>query len=222
MRILLIEDEPLLGDAVRERIVRDGHAVDWMQRLDDARAALAAVDYQLVLLDLHLPDGRGLDLLKEMRRKGDKRPVMILTARDQIRDRIDGLHAGADDYMVKPFDLDELAARIGAVARRYAGNPNPAIHVKDIEIDLAQRSVRHSNGRSIDVTGREWVIIEALASRHGRILTKAQLEEAIYDFGVEIESNAIEVYVSRLRKKLGPGVIVTLRGIGYRLGGESQ
>jgi two-component system OmpR family response regulator len=219
MRILLIEDEPILGDAVRERIARDGHAVDWMQRLDDAHAALAAVDYQLVLLDLHLPDGRGLDLLKEMRRKGDKRPVMILTARDQIRDRIDGLNAGADDYLVKPFDLDELGARISAVARRYAGNPNPAIQANGIEIDLARRSVRRSDGRSIDVTGREWVILEALAARPGRILAKAQLEEAIYDFGAEIESNAIEVYVSRLRKKLGPGAIVTVRGVGYRLGG---
>jgi two-component system OmpR family response regulator len=220
MRILLIEDEPILGDAIRERIARDGHAVDWMQRLDDGRAALAAVDYQLVLLDLHLPDGRGLDLLKEMRRKGDKRPVMILTARDQIRDRIEGLNAGADDYLVKPFDLDELGARISAVARRYAGNPNPAIQVKDIEIDLARRSVCRADGRSIDVTGREWVIIEALAARPGHILTKAQLEEAIYDFGVEIESNAIEVYVSRLRKKLGPGIIETVRGVGYRLGGS--
>jgi two-component system OmpR family response regulator len=162
MRVLLIEDEPYLGQAVQEQIAADGHAVDWVKRLDEGEAALRAVDYGLVLLDLHLPDGRGLDLLKTMRRGGDKRPVIILTARDQVSDRIDGLNAGADDYLVKPFDLTELSATA--------------------------------------------------------VVSKEQIEEALYAFGSEIESNTVEVHISRLRKKLGRNAIDTLRGVGYRLG----
>ena len=127
MRLLLIEDEPLLGDAVRERLEREGHAVDWVKRIDDASTAVKVVRYDVVLLDLHLPDGRGLDLLRAMRRVGDRKPVIILTARDQVRDRIEGLNAGADDYLVKPFDLDELSARVGSLARRSSGDPSPTI-----------------------------------------------------------------------------------------------
>jgi len=217
LRILLIEDEPSLGQAVREHVAASGHAVDHVLRLDDARAAIRAVDYGLILLDLNLPDGRGLDLLKSLRNGGDKRPVIILTARDQIRDRIDGLNAGADDYLVKPFDLDELNARVAAVARRSAGDPSPTIRLGEIEIDQAARALRRA-GTPVDLTAREWAVLDRLLSRRSQVVTKVQIEEALYPFGAEIESNAIEVHVSRLRKKLGRDFIETVRGIGYRLG----
>ncbi len=218
MRLLLIEDEPMLGDAVRERISRDGHAVDWVTRLDEADAALAGVDYEVVLLDLHLPDGRGLDLLRAMRQRGDTRPVLILTARDQVHDRIEGLNAGADDYLVKPFDLDELVARIGAIGRRAAGDPNPSLVLGVYEIERAQRRIRKS-GREIQLTAREWALVDRLAKRPGTVVPKPQLEDALYEFGEEVESNAVEVHVSRLRKKLGAEFIETVRGFGYRLYG---
>jgi DNA-binding response OmpR family regulator len=216
MRVLLIEDEPALGAAVEEHVRESGHAVDRVLRLDDAEAALRAVDYGLVLLDLNLPDGSGLTLLKTMRRAGDARPVIILTARDQVRDRIEGLNAGADDYLVKPFDLDELAARVAAVARRSSGNPNTIIHLRDMEIDTAARRLQIQRQR-IDLTAREWAILEALLRRPGAIISKEQLEDALYSFDKEVESNTIEVHVSRLRKKLGKDVISTIRGVGYRL-----
>ena len=217
MRVLLIEDEPDLGLAVRDHVVADGHAVDWVERLDEAESALRAVDYGLVLLDLALPDGRGLDLLKTLRRGGDTRPVIILTARDQISDRIEGLNAGADDYLVKPFDLDELSARVHAVARRYGGNPNPLLHVGSIAIDRAARRVEVA-GAATELTGREWALLDLLLARPGHVVSKGQIEEALYAFGSEIESNAVEVHVSRLRKKLGREAIETVRGLGYRLG----
>ena len=216
MRILLIEDEPLLGEAVATHLKRSGHAVDWVQRLDDAEAALRGVGYALVLLDLHLPDGRGLDLLRALRKADDKRPVIILTARDQIRDRIEGLNAGADDYLVKPFDLDELVARILAVQRRSAAKASPTLRAGSLVIDQAARKVWHE-GQQVELTAREWTLLECLAQRAGTTLSKAQLEEALYAFGAEIESNAVEVYVSRLRKKFGQNVIRTIRGLGYRL-----
>ena len=216
MRVLLIEDEPYLGQAVQEQVAADGHAVDWVKRLDEGEAALRAVDYGLVLLDLHLPDGRGLDLLKAMRRGGDSRPVIILTARDQISDRIEGLNAGADDYLVKPFDLDELSARVMAVSRRYAGNPNPLIDLGAVKIDRAARSAWR-DGRPVDLTRREWAIMDLLTQRAAAVVSKERMEEALYAFGSEIESNTVEVHVSRLRKKLGHDVIQTLRGVGYRL-----
>ena len=217
VRVLLIEDEPYLGQAVREHVAAGGHAVDWVRRLDEAEAALRAVDYGLILLDLHLPDGRGLDLLRAIRRRGDKRPVIILTARDQVRDRIEGLNAGADDYLVKPFDLDELSARVLAVARRYAGDPNPLFRRGGVEIDQAARHVRR-DGKEVDLTGREWAVLDRLIRRPKAIVAKSQIEEALYAFGSEVESNAVEVYVSRLRKKLGRDFIRTVRGVGYRLG----
>jgi two-component system, OmpR family, response regulator len=218
MRVLLIEDEPVLGQAVQEQVAADSHAVDWVTRLDEADAALRAVDYGLVLLDLHLPDGRGLDLLKTMRRGGDQRPVIILTARDQISDRIEGLNAGADDYLVKPFDLDELSARVMAVSRRYAGKPSPLVELGDLQIDKAARRVLRG-GKAVDLTKREWAIMDLLTQRATAVVSKDQIEEALYAFGSEIESNTVEVHVSRLRKKLGREVIETLRGVGYRLGG---
>ncbi|MBB1492778.1 response regulator transcription factor [Paracoccus sp. MC1854] len=217
MRILLIEDDTILGAAVRDHIAAEGHSADWVGRLDRAREHLDAAPYDLVLLDLMLPDGRGIAFLRELRRRGDVTPVIILTALDQISDRIEGLNAGADDYLTKPFDLAELSARLAAVARRYCGNPNPLVILGELEIDLATRTVLRA-GRRVDLTQREWALFEALVQRPRQVISKAQLEDRLYAFGSEVESNTIEVHVSRLRKKLGAGAVETLRGIGYRLG----
>ena len=217
MRILLIEDDTVLGAAVRDQVRADGHSIDWFTRLDEAREALAVAASDLVLLDLMLPDGRGIPFLRSLRAKGDASPVIILTALDQVSDRIEGLNAGADDYIVKPFDLAELSARIGSVARRYTGNPNPIVTLGPLDIDLAARSV-HKDGRAVPLTAREWALFEAFVQRPGQLLAKAQLEERLYSFGTEVESNTIEVHVSRLRKKLGHNIIKTERGLGYRLG----
>ena len=217
MRVLLIEDDRVLGAAVRDQIAADGHSVDWMQRLDAAGDALSVAGYDLILLDLMLPDGKGLTFLKGLRGRGDVTPVIILTALDQVSDRIAGLNAGADDYMVKPFDLAELSARIGSVARRYSGNPNPLITLGALEFDLAARQVRKA-GQAVVMTAREWVLLEAFLQRPGQLLSKRQLEERLYSFDEEVESNTVEVHVSRIRKKLGAGVIETERGMGYRLG----
>lgn len=217
MRILLIEDDTVLGAAVRDQIAADGHSVDWVPRLDAAAEALNGAAYDLVLLDLMLPDGRGITFLRRLRARGDVTPVIILTALDQVSDRIEGLNAGADDYLVKPFDLAELSARIGSVARRYSGNPNPILTHGPLEIDLAARSI-HRDGRPVVLTAREWALFEAFLTRPGQLLSKAQLEEKLYAFDTEVESNTIEVHVSRLRKKLGAGIIETERGLGYRLG----
>ncbi len=216
MRILLIEDDTVLGAAVRDQIAADGQTVDWVTRLDLAREAMAGTGYDLVLLDLMLPDGRGIPFLRAVRARGETVPVIILTALDQISDRIEGLNAGADDYLVKPFDLAELSARIGAVARRYSGNPNPLIHIEDLEIDLAQKRVMRG-GKAVALTAREWALFEAFLSRPGQVFSRAQLEDKLYAFDAEVESNAIEVHISRLRKKLGARVIATERGLGYRL-----
>lgn len=218
MRVLLIEDDKLIGAAVREQIEADGHSVDWVLRLSSAEDALAGASFDLILLDLMLPDGRGIPFLRKLRARGSVTPVIILTALDQISDRIEGLNAGADDYLVKPFDLAELSARIGAVARRYSGNPNPVMRRGDLDIDLAARSIRRA-GKAVALTAREWVLFEAFLSRPSQLLTRAQLEEHLYSFDADVESNAIEVHVSRLRKKLGAQVITTERGLGYRLGG---
>jgi len=216
MRVLLVEDAVGLGDAVREQIADDGHAVDWVQRLEQARASVASTPYDLILLDLMLPDGRGLEFLRQRRGAGDVTPVIILTAQDQISERIAGLNAGADDYLVKPFDLFELSARVAAVARRYSGNPNPQIRLGELHVDLNARTVQR-DGSIIDLTAREWAVFEAFVQRPSALLSKSQLEERLYAFGAEIESNTIEVYVSRLRKKLGRELIETVRGMGYRL-----
>jgi two-component system OmpR family response regulator len=216
MRILLIEDDQVLGDAVREHVASLGYGVDWMKRLDDARDALATTAYELVLLDLSLPDGRGLDLLRELRRKGSVVPLIILTAQDQIASRIEGLNSGADDYLVKPFDLSELSARVAAVARRYGGNPNPLLRLGDVDIDMARRFVCVA-GKPVDLTAREWAVLERLVRHPHAMVTKSEIEGSLYEFGAEIDSNAVEVYVSRLRKKLGRDTIKTMRGAGYKV-----
>ncbi|MBK8085262.1 MAG: response regulator transcription factor [Devosia sp.] len=216
MRILLIEDDTVLGAALRDHVLAAGHAVDWMKRIDDARLALSGTSYELVLLDLGLPDGRGLDLLRELRLAGSQVPVIITTAQDQVAVRIEGLNAGADDYLVKPFDLAELSARIAAVARRYGGNPIPTVVSAGVAIDLASRTAS-LDGKLVSLTAREWAVLERLVSRRGAVVTKSEIEDSLYAFGAEIESNAVEVYVSHLRKKLGRTFVNTVRGLGYQV-----
>jgi two-component system OmpR family response regulator len=217
----LVEDDYVLGGAVRDQAVADGHSVDWVKGVGDALAAIVVAPYELVLLDLMLPDGRSLDFLKTRRTAGDVTPVIALTARNLISDRIAALDAGADDYLVKPFDLFELSARIRAVGRRYAGNPNPLVVIGDLEIDLGARSVRCA-GRPVHLTRREWSLFEAFVQRPQQLMSKAQLEERPYDFDAEIESNTIEVCVGRLRRKLGADILETVRGMGYRLGAPEK
>jgi two-component system OmpR family response regulator len=217
LRILLIEDDELIGGAVRDHIAATTHAIDWVKSIADAQEVTSSVNYGLILLDLQLPDGGGIEFLQKLRRRPDTTPVIILTARDQISDRIEGLNSGADDYLVKPFNLGELSARIMAVARRYAGSPQPTIRIDDLEIDQPQRRVNVS-GKDVVLTRREWAVLDLLVARPGANVSKDQIEEALYAFGSEIESNTVEVYVSRLRKKIGKERIRTARGVGYCLG----
>lgn len=216
MRILLVEDTEGLGEVIRDQIADEGHAIDWVQTISHAETSLYTTHYDLILLDIMLPDGSGIDLLKKIRKSGETTPVIILTARDQISDRITGLNAGADDYLVKPFDLSELSARIAAVSRRYTGNPSPILKIGTLEVDLIGQRISR-DGVSINLTAREWALFEAFIQRPGILLSKAQLEDHLYAFGEEIESNTIEVYISRLRKKVGKDLLETVRGFGYRM-----
>jgi two-component system OmpR family response regulator len=218
VRILFVEDDHVLGQAVRDHMEASGHSVDWLKRLDEARLALDAVDYELVLLDLGLPDGRGLDLLDGLRQGGNSVPVIIATAQDQIEMRIEGLNSGADDYLVKPFDLNELTARLTAVARRYAATALPAIEIGSICVDLGRKTVTREDKQKT-LTAREWAVLERLVRNRAAIVAKSEIEDSLYEFGAEIESNAVEVYVSRLRKKLGADLIKTVRGLGYQIEG---
>nr|WP_210388027.1 response regulator transcription factor [Ciceribacter sp. L1K22] len=217
VRVLLIEDDEVLGDAVRDHVTHDGHAVDHVRTLAEAAAAVSAVDYGLVLLDLRLPDGRGIDFLTSLRDSGAAVPVIILTAHDQISDRIEGLNSGADDYLVKPFDLGELSARILAVTRRHAGRPASVLAIGRLRVDGTARLVS-VDGVDIQLSGREWAVLDVLTSRPDAVVSKDRIEDALYAFGTEVESNTVEVYVSRLRKKLGKDAVETVRGVGYRLG----
>lgn len=217
MRVLLIEDNTVLGSAIQEHITSEGHGVDWAQRLEDADDFTLTTNYDLLLLDLMLPDGLGLDFLKRLRRRGNRVPVIVLTALGNVSDRIAGPNAGADDYLTKPFDLDELSARVSAVARRYSGQPNPIMKLGDLLIDRAEKSVLQNNQR-IDLTAREWAIFDEFLRRPSAIISRERLEECLYNFDSHVESNTIEVYIGRLRKKIGAPLIVTVRGMGYRLG----
>ncbi|MGA0541096.1 response regulator [Neotabrizicola sp. VNH66] len=216
MRLLLVEDTPDLAEAVLRFLAREGHAADHAATAAEAEAALAVADYACVILDLGLPDGSGLSVLRGLRARRDRTPVLIATARDQISDRIAGLDAGADDYVVKPFDLGELAARIRAHARRGQGLPETRMELAGLEIDRAAARVWR-DGQELRLTSREWAVFDALLAARGRILPKSALEETLYSFDATIEGNAVEVYVSRLRQKLGPGLIETRRGLGYVL-----
>lgn len=222
MRVLLVEDDELLGDAVKTYVHRQGHAVDWACSRDQAEASLEAAAYDLVLLDLRLPDGSGFDILQGLRTRRDEMPVIIMTAHDQVSDRIAGLNAGADDYLVKPVDLGELQARIHAVSRRYGTHKLPALMLNGVAVYPSERRVAGPDGEEILLSSREWAVLDRLIARKRAIVPKAQIEDALYAFGAEVESNTVEVYVSRLRRKLGKDAIETVRGVGYRISSDAN
>jgi two-component system response regulator QseB len=214
MRVLLVEDDRMIAQGLQTALRQDGYAVDWMGDGRAAEAALHNARFDLVLLDLGLPERDGLSVLRELRRRGDATPVIILTARDDTQDRIDGLDAGADDYIVKPFDLDEVAARMRSVLRRANGRADPTIRVGDISLDPATHLVARA-GVAVQLSAHEYAVLEALLQRPGAILSRTQLEDRLYGWDAPVESNAIEVYIHSLRRKLGSDSIRTLRGVGY-------
>ena len=216
MRFLLVEDDPMIGDTLRAALRMEGHAVDWVRDAAAAQSTLASERFDLLLLDLGLPQGSGLDVLRAARARGDSTPVIVLTARDGPGDRVAGLDAGADDYLVKPFDLDELSARIRAVLRRQAGRAEPLLSHAGVTLDPATRQVTQ-DGQPVLLSAREYAVLELLMQRPGAVLSRAQIEDRLYGWGEEIESNAVSVYVHQLRKKLGPEFIRSMRGVGYFL-----
>jgi two-component system response regulator QseB len=216
MRLLLVEDDPMIGEAARQGLRQEGHTVDWVRDGREAEAAVAGAPYDAVLLDLGLPRRDGLAILKSWRTRGVEVPVLIITARDAVSDRVAGLDAGADDYLVKPFDLDELSARVRAVARRRSGRAESVVRIGDLEIDTATRHVSWK-GSDVNLSAREYALLEALANRPGAYLTRAQLEERLYGWDEEIASNAVEVHIHALRRKLDHDLIRNVRGMGYTL-----
>lgn len=216
MRLLLVEDDASLAAAMSAFLDAKAYAVDRAETLREARAALPMAGWDAVLLDLHLPDGDGLELVPAIRRHAADASILILTARDQVSDRIRGLDAGADDYLVKPFDPDELLARLRAVERRRSGGQQALVRIGALEIDLGTMVVLR-DGREVPLTAKEWSLLRLFASRLDRIQTKAALTEALYGFDDEVGSNTLEVFIHNLRKKLGADTIQTVRGLGYRL-----
>ncbi|HET7728753.1 MAG TPA: response regulator [Usitatibacter sp.] len=216
MRLLLVEDDSMIGTAAQQGLRQEGHTVDWVRDGREADQAVANGVYDLVLLDLGLPRRDGLSLLRAWRARGVEVPVVIVTARDAVSDRVAGLDAGADDYLVKPFDLDELAARVRAVSRRRAGRGGSTLRVGELEIDTASRRVRWK-GADVPLSAREYALLETLADRPGAYFTRAQLEERLYGWNEEIASNAVEVHIHALRRKLDPALIRNVRGMGYTL-----
>lgn len=214
MRILVVEDDTLLGDAIQAGLKLAGYAVDWMKDGVSADQALLTEPYAAVVLDLGLPRLSGLAVLQRLRDRGLVIPVLILTARDTVEDRIMGLDAGADDYLVKPFDMGELSARLRALIRRSSGKPAAALCAGGVELDPATHQVRYK-GQLIELPAREFAVLHALMLNAGRVLSRAQIEEQLYAWGEEIESNAVEVHIHHLRRKLFTGLIETIRGVGY-------
>ncbi|HSO07161.1 MAG TPA: response regulator [Pelomicrobium sp.] len=217
MRLLLVEDDVMVGEAVRKGLKLDGFTVDWVRDGIQAETALADHAYDLLLLDLGLPRRDGLALLESLRRGGNDIPTLIITARDAVADRVRGLDAGADDYVVKPFDLDELTARVRALARRRGGRGQPQLSVGALTLDPARREVS-LHGENVAVSPREFALLAALMENPGAVLSKETLEQRLYGWGEEVESNAVEVHVHNLRRKLGAQLIRTVRGMGYRIG----
>lgn len=214
MRLLLVEDDTMIGEAVLDPLRAEHYAVDWVRDGEMADAALQAQDYDLVLLDLGLPRRDGIDVLKAMRARKQRIPVLIATARDSVPQRVQGLDAGADDYILKPFDLDELLARIRALLRRASGRAEPVYEYKGVSICPATREVR-AHGATVVLSAREWAVLEPLLARPGLVLSRAQLEEKLYGWKDDISSNAVEVYIHGVRKKLGAELIQNVRGVGY-------
>ena len=216
MRLLLAEDDRALGQALVDGLRHLGHAVDWVEDGRHAAHALSDTRYAAAIIDWNLPRQSGVDVIAALRKRGDRTPVLLLTARDEVGDRVLGLDSGADDYVVKPVHLDELAARVRALLRRSEGHPEPVQHVGALALDPGSRSARLA-GAPLELSQREYAVLEALATRPGHALSRSQLEEALYGWGEEVASNAVEVHVHHLRRKLGAEWIRTLRGVGYAL-----
>lgn len=214
MRILLVEDDTMIGEVVLDALRREDHAVDWVRDGVQADTALATTEYDLLLLDLGLPRKDGLAVLRSLRARGQRLPVLIATARDAVAERVAGLDAGADDYIVKPYDLHELLARVRALVRRAHGRAEPAYEWGDVRIVPATREATRA-GRPVQLSAREWAVLEPLIARPGRVLSRQQLEDKLYAWGEEISSNAVEVYIHGVRRKLGAGLIENVRGLGY-------
>ncbi len=214
MRLLLVEDDSMIGETVLDLLRAEHYAVDWVKDGEMADTALRTQTYDLVLLDLGLPRRDGLTVLRSMRARKERIPVLIATARDSVQQRIEGLDAGADDYVLKPYDLDELLARIRALLRRAAGRAEPIYEHKGISINPATREVT-VGGQPVVLSAREWAVLEPLLARPGLVLSRAQIEEKLYGWKDEISSNAVEVYIHGLRKKLGADLIQNVRGVGY-------
>jgi len=214
MRLLLVEDDKLLGDGIQAGLIQAGYAVDWMETGESAEAALQTEDYELMILDIGLPGRSGLEVLKSLRSTQNDLPVLILTARDTVSDRVTGLDAGADDYLIKPFDLAELNARIRALVRRRKGRATPVIEHGNLILDPAAHTVTVDSS-PVNLSQREFAILQMLLENRGKVLSRTRLEEGLYAWGEEVESNAVEVYIHHLRKKLGSSLIRTLRGVGY-------
>ena len=216
MRILLVEDDPLLGPGLQTGLGQDGYAADWVQDADAAEHALRIEHFDLMVLDLGLPGRDGLALLRDLRRDSICIPVLILTARDAVTDRVAGLDAGADDYLVKPFDLDELSARIRALTRRSRGQPAPRLQAGDLVLDTTLRQVTLKR-RLLCLSPKEYVLLEALMGSADRVVPRTRLQGTAYGWEEEVESNAMEVHIHNLRRKLGKDRILTVRGVGYQL-----
>ncbi|MFZ6876397.1 response regulator [Undibacterium sp. Di27W] len=216
MRMLLVEDDPMIGESIEEALRSEAYAVDWVRDGLNAELALGNQDYDLVLLDLGLPKKSGLDVLQRYRRQGGAVPVLIITARDAKASRIEGLDAGADDYLIKPFDVDELMARIRAVLRRHRGYNQSSISHGGVMMNLATHEVT-LNDAIVHLSAREFSVLRALLDAGSNVVPKSQLEDRIYGWGDEIESNAIDVYIHHLRRKLGADFIKNVRGVGYKL-----
>lgn len=214
MRILLAEDDPLLGDGIRAGLGLEGDTVDWVTDGVAADQALATDEFDLLVLDLGLPRRDGMEVLRGLRKRGDMTPVLILTARDKVADRVAGLDAGADDYLSKPFDLDELLARVRALTRRHTGRAQPLLEHGELRLDPATHQVS-LGGEPVELAPREYALLRLLLEHRGKVLSRTRLVEALYGWDGELESNAIEVHVHHLRRKLGNELIRTVRGIGY-------
>lgn len=216
MRILLVEDDELLGDGLRTGLVQYGYAVDWLKDGLSADQALKTENFDLVVLDLGLPKMTGISVLQNLRARGLTMPVLILTARESVEDRVKGLDSGADDYLTKPFDLDELCARLRALQRRFSSRAEPLIVHENITLDPAAHTVT-LNGEMVNVSRREFALLHKLLENSGRVLSREHLTQSLYGWGEDVDSNALEVHIHNLRKKFGQEFIHTIRGIGYMI-----
>lgn len=221
MRLLLVEDDEILGDGLAAGLTMEGYAVDWLTNGALADEALKMNCYELVVLDLNLPDMDGLSVLRALRARKDETPVLVLTAKDTIPDRVEGLDGGADDFVIKPFELDEVCARLRALARRNEGRSTPTIEYKGIVLDPASRQVTF-NDEKVELSQKEFEILSFLMGNIGRVVSRARLEESLYSWSSDIESNTVEVHIHYLRKKLESGIIRTVRGVGYIIDSENE